>query len=122
VVHLGRRPTALQRTALQWLSPSCTREGCGHSARLQIDHDIDWAVTHTTRLDSLDLLCDHDHDLKTRFGWALEEGNGKPRLLPPEHPDHPGSPEQRHERATGPPNSGPDPPDDTERLFRVASG
>jgi hypothetical protein len=121
VVHLGRRPTALQRTALQWLSPTCTREGCGHSARLEIDHDIDWAVTHTTCLDALDPLCDHDHDLKTRSGWALEPGTGKRRLLPPDHPDHPGSPQQRHERATGPPESDPDPPGDANGLFDVES-
>ena len=29
VAHLGRRPTAAQQTALDWLFPSCAAEGCG---------------------------------------------------------------------------------------------
>ena len=89
VVHLGRRPTTLQRTALQWLAPTCTRAGCGRNLGLEIDHNTGWTVTYTTELHDLDPLCHHDHDLKTRYGWALERGTGTRRLLPPDHPDHP---------------------------------
>lgn len=41
VVHLGRRPTVYQGTALDWLTPTCTAEGCNASARLETDHRID---------------------------------------------------------------------------------
>ena len=38
VAHLGRRPNALQQTALQWLYPSCANESCSAQARLDYDH------------------------------------------------------------------------------------
>ena len=37
VAHLGRRPNALQQTALQWLYPSCANEACSAQARLDYD-------------------------------------------------------------------------------------
>jgi hypothetical protein len=89
VTHLGRRHTALQVTALQWRDPECTRLGCSNTVRLEYDHRDDWARTHVTRVDQSDRLCHHDHKLKTEKGWALEEGTGKRRLLPPDDPDHP---------------------------------
>ena len=36
-----------------------------------------------------DLLCDHDHHLKTYYGWALVEGTGKRAMVPPDDPRHP---------------------------------
>ena len=114
VVHLGRRPTALQRTALQWRAPVCTRQGCGRNLGLEVDHNTGWTVTHRTELDDLDPLCHHDHDLKTRFGWALEPGKGTRRLLPPDHPDHPAN------SSAGPPATGPPPrPDRIRRRQRA---
>jgi hypothetical protein len=89
VTHLGRRHTALQITAMQWRDPECTRLGCSHTVGLENDHRDDWADTHVTRVDQSDRLCRHDHKLKTEHGWMLEEGTGKRRLLPPDHPDHP---------------------------------
>jgi hypothetical protein len=89
VTHLGRRHTALQVTALQWRDPECSRLGCNQTVGLERDHRADWADTHVTRVDQSDQLCRHDHRLKTRQGWMLEEGVGKRRLLPPDHPDHP---------------------------------
>ena len=89
VAHLGRSPRAHQLTALQWLQPECTREGCHCVARLENDHRNDWAETHQTLTDGLDPLCGHDHDLKTYDGWALVEGKGKRPMVPPHHPDHP---------------------------------
>src|SRR6478752_1931816 len=87
VVHLGRKATALQRTALEWLSAGeCSIEGCTSPARLEIDHLADWAHTKVTRLGDLTGPCGHHHDLKThhhyRFGPLL--ASGKRQLLPPD--------------------------------------
>jgi hypothetical protein len=88
VAHLGRRPTAAQRSALQWLYPICAVEGCSSLAR-QIDHREDWADTHRTVFDSLDGYCCHHHDLKTYEGWALVQGTGKRPFVAPDDPRHP---------------------------------
>ena len=84
VVHLGRRPTSVQQTALEFTNPVCSRADCGRSARLEADHRLDWHHTRHTRLDELDLLCGADHDLKTHQGWRLEPGRGVRRLLAPD--------------------------------------
>jgi hypothetical protein len=89
VVHLGRRFTALQRTAQEWRDPECSVLGCHRSARLERDHRHDWADTHETRFESSDRCCAVHHRLKTVEGWMFEEGTGKRRFLPPSHPDHP---------------------------------
>jgi hypothetical protein len=89
VLHYGRAPTAKQQTALEWLYPTCAVEGCSQSARLQRDHRADWAKTHVTLVDLLDLLCAHHHRLKTTKGWGLVEGRGKRAFVPPEDARHP---------------------------------
>ncbi|MDQ6615092.1 MAG: HNH endonuclease [Actinomycetota bacterium] len=90
VAHLGRQPTAHQRSYLQWLYPTCAAEGCSAPAeRLQIDHRVDWSKTHITLIDWLDGLCRHDHDKKTRYGWSLIDGIGKRPFVPPTDPRHP---------------------------------
>jgi hypothetical protein len=89
VTHLGRTATIAQKAALWWQSPECDRLGCTRTQRLQIDHDIGWTNTHTTRVDDSNRLCDHDHDLKTYYGWALVEGTGKRPMVPPDDPRHP---------------------------------
>ena len=44
VAHLGRRPNAYQRSALDWLYPACAAQGCGTRAQfLQTDHRAEWA-------------------------------------------------------------------------------
>jgi hypothetical protein len=98
VAHLGRKPNAHQQTALEWLYPACTVIGCSAQARLQTDHRIDWADTHFTMLDFLDRLCEHDHILKTRYGWALVAGTGKRAFVPPSDPRHPRSQPQTDTR------------------------
>jgi len=93
VAHLGRRPTAHQQTALEWLYPTCAVEGCSSLTWLENDHRVDWAKSHTTVLDLLDRLCAHHHDLKSLDGWALVAGHGKRAFVPPDDPRHPrGSP------------------------------
>lgn len=92
VTHLGRGPTVAQKIALLWQQPQCTREGCPNRALIQVDHRIDWAETHHTRLCELDHLCWHCHALKTRHRWALVDGAGRRPMVPPDHPDHPRNP------------------------------
>jgi hypothetical protein len=103
VAHLGRRPNAHQRSALDWLYPSCAVEGCGvRSQYCQTDHRTEWATSHVTVFDLLDRLCKFHHDLKTYQGWGLVQGHGKRAFVHPEDPRHP-----RH----GPPGrDGPPPP------------
>jgi hypothetical protein len=93
VAHLGRRPSAHQRSALEWLYPACAARGCAAQAHLQTDHRLDWAESHFTVLDLLDVLCAHHHRLKTTEGWALVPGVGKRAFVAPSDPRHP-----RHER------------------------
>ena len=88
VAHLGRRPTAYQRSALEWLYPVCGAEGCSTRV-VQWDHRVDWAKTHVTVFDLLDGLCVHHHRLKTAEGWALVEGTGKRLFVSPDDPRHP---------------------------------
>jgi hypothetical protein len=76
VAHLGRRPSAHQQSALEWLYPSCAAADCQTRVHLEADHREDWAATHFTALDLLDLLCRHHHGLKTRENWALVDGVG----------------------------------------------
>lgn len=87
VTHFGRRPNALQMTALEARGMRCTRLGCDRTARLQSDHRVQWRITKHTRVDELDLLCVEDHRRKDVDGWRLEPGTGRRRLLPPDHPD-----------------------------------
>ncbi|MGH9264507.1 MAG: hypothetical protein ACRD1D_07425, partial [Acidimicrobiales bacterium] len=94
VAHLGRRPTAAQQSALEWLYPTCAVEGCSAVAWLENDHRVDWAASHLTVLDLLDRLCSHHHDRKTQDGWGLVEGRGTRPFVPPDDPRHP-----RHQRS-----------------------
>ena len=89
VFHLGRKPVAVQETALEWRSPDCTTEGCNRTVRLETDHRNDWADTKVTLLRWLERHCGRCHDKKTRLGWALVEGTGKRPLVPPDDPRHP---------------------------------
>jgi hypothetical protein len=89
VAHLGRQATACQRSALDWMHPTCAVAGCNASVRLEIDHRHDWADHKITLLSLLDRLCRHHHALKTRKGWALVAGAGKRAMVAPGDPRHP---------------------------------
>lgn len=80
VVHLGRRFTALQRTALEWQNPVCATPGCTNRLRLENDHVDDWAHTHTTRVQAGQRLCPTCHRRKTL---------GHPPSPPPPPPPSP---------------------------------
>jgi hypothetical protein len=111
VAHLGRRPNALQQTALQWLYPACANDSCSARARLDYEHRADWASTHVTVLDLLDRLCPHCHALKTRQNWSLVEGRGKRPLVPPDDPRHPRNAPRRPPPTSSHP-TGHDPPNE----------
>jgi hypothetical protein len=89
VYHHGRHPNAHQRSALDFLYPTCAAKGCPARAGLQYDHRQDWATTKITAFDLLDRLCPHHHAQKTRHNWALVDGRGKRPFVPPEDPRHP---------------------------------
>jgi hypothetical protein len=89
VAHLGRRPNAHQKTALEWLYPTCAVRGCNSLAYIEMDHRQDWSHTHVTIFELLDRYCGHHHDLKTRQNWALVEGRGKRPFVPPDDSRHP---------------------------------
>lgn len=82
VVHLGRQPTAHQRTALQWRDQTCVIAGCPNRL-CEIDHNEGWAITRDTRTGDLALLCPHHHGQKTA-GWHLTGTGTNRRLTPPD--------------------------------------
>lgn len=84
VVHLGRRFTSEQRTALQWRDPVCARKGCDNRLGLQYDHFEDWADTHTTRVEAGRRFCPPCHRLKT-LGWNVSDpdADGQCTFTPP---------------------------------------
>jgi hypothetical protein len=87
VVHLGRKPIELQRTALEWhTAGGCAIEGCVDTARIEIDHVAEWSTTNHTTLDKLAQVCGHHHDLKTYQGYRFGPlgANGKRPLIPPD--------------------------------------
>jgi hypothetical protein len=66
VVHLRRKATAIQRTALlERDGYRCGKRGCDQQHGLEIDHVKGWAITRTTTLDDLQLRCRWDHRQKT---------------------------------------------------------
>ena len=97
VAHLGRRPRAIQQTALEWLYPTCAAAGCTATSFLENDHRVTWAESRLTVFDLLDRLCPHHHDRKTLNGWALVEGRGKRTFVPPDDPRHPRHPARSHD-------------------------
>jgi hypothetical protein len=69
-----RFPTAALRRHVQILSRTCGGIGCRRSAsRSQFDHTRDYRYGGPTIRTNGDMLCNHDHDLKTKGGWKLEQ-------------------------------------------------
>jgi hypothetical protein len=90
VTSLTRGPTQAMHYARLWTSPFCAVEGC---TKTRIEHDHIWGAeykdTRHTRLDELDGVCHHHHDLHTRLRWALVRGTGKRPMVGPDDPRHP---------------------------------
>jgi hypothetical protein len=103
IAHLGRKPTAFQKSALEWLYPTCAVEGCNAQARLEMDHTVDWAKTRFTMLDFLKFLCHHHHRLKSNDNWALIDEGGRCLLVAPEDSRHPGHQRRSANQSHGPP-------------------
>jgi hypothetical protein len=86
VTHLGRAPTAHQRTALEARGTTCEVPGCARTTRLEIDHVDGWAITRRTHIDQLAWLCGgargHHHQ-KTHDGYRLTGPPGGRRWRPP---------------------------------------
>ena len=82
VAHLGRSPTATQRTALEARDRECQITGCHVTEHLEIDHVEDWCATHVTTLDSLVRLCKWHHAQKTYGGYTLTGSPGNWQLVP----------------------------------------
>jgi hypothetical protein len=95
VTHLGRRATALMRTALDWTNQGCSVLGCPSTHNLQIDHRVDWNEARHTRFDELDWLCTAHHRQKTHDGYRLEPGHGTRRFLSPDEQRAAGLPPPR---------------------------
>ncbi|MCU1462249.1 MAG: protein of unknown function endonuclease [Acidimicrobiales bacterium] len=91
VAHPGRRPSAVQQSALEWMYPACGGESCTVSHGLEFDHHTDWADTHHTMLSDGAMFCPFEHDKKTYQGWTVAPSPvpGKKRLIPPPGPDPP---------------------------------
>ena len=84
VAHLGRRPTAHQRSALVVRDPECVVPSCHVRVGLEIDHVEPWSATRVTKLDALARLCRFHHAQKTHEGYRLEGGPGHWRWLKPD--------------------------------------
>src|SRR5438874_889362 len=87
VAHLGRRPTAHQRSALEVRDPECVVPSCHVRVGLEIDHVEPWSATRVSRLDALARLCRFHHAQKTHEGYRLEGGPGHWRWLKPDGTD-----------------------------------
>ena len=87
VAHLGRHPTAHQRSALHVRDPECVVPACHVRVGLEIDHVEPWSATRITKLDALARLCRFHHAQKTHEGYRLEGGPGHWRWLKPDGTD-----------------------------------
>jgi hypothetical protein len=83
VIHLGRKVTAHQRSALEARGVQCEVPECSATHGLEIDHLTGWTNTHTTELDDLVWLCAHHHDQKTHRGARLTGPPGTRTWHPP---------------------------------------
>jgi hypothetical protein len=69
-----RRPQAAMRRYLEASRPTCVFPGCRMPARRSdIDHNRAWSSGGLTHPANLSPLCRHDHLLKHKAGWTLEQ-------------------------------------------------
>lgn len=103
VVHLGRHPTEMQKTALHVRDPRCVVPACERTDRLEGHHAPAFEKTQHTTLDELANLCDGHHDEVTYQGAILsgEPGNWQWQPPPP-HGPFDGPPDPNADPASGP--------------------
>jgi hypothetical protein len=87
VAHTGRTANAHQRTALRERTDTCEVPHCNVHDNLEIDHNNPWAITKTTRLDDLNVLCRYHHHQKTHNGYRLTGPPGNRQWHPPPNPN-----------------------------------
>jgi hypothetical protein len=85
VAHLGRGPSARQRTALEARHDRCCIDGCPDPP-LVVDHQHRFADGGARTLDNLGPLCGKHDRRKTHEGWVLVRHGRSRRLVPPSHP------------------------------------
>jgi hypothetical protein len=69
-----RRPTAHQKRAVQARNRTCVFPGCRMPAgESDLDHTHPWAEGGPTEITNLAPLCRHDHRVKHRTGWELQQ-------------------------------------------------
>lgn len=78
VKHLAHRPSALQKTALEWLFDGCADAGCDRRLGIEIDHVEPWSNDGETTIRNLDPKCRPDHAEKTKRDWAQGRIRGRP--------------------------------------------
>jgi hypothetical protein len=83
VVHFGRHPNRMQKTALRVRDPRCVVPGCESTRGLEADHCPEFEKTRHTTLDELAHLCEFHHDQKTHRGAVLSGGPGAWKWTPP---------------------------------------
>lgn len=113
VVHLGRHPTRMQKTALAVRDPACMVPRCGRTDRLEAHHTPAFEESHHTTLDELVRTCEGHHDQITHQGGILSGEPGNWSWQPPSpHGPFEGPPEGMD------PCAGPfdDPPSDVRGI------
>ncbi|MDZ7732243.1 MAG: hypothetical protein U5R31_03245 [Acidimicrobiia bacterium] len=100
VAHLGRQPTAYSAHRPRRPRPRVLCRGLQPHPGLEIDHEIDWAVSRRTKVSDLDLLCGPDRRRRPRAGVSTA-GWASAGSFHPDHPDHPGHPGKPTAHASG---------------------
>ena len=86
VVHLGRYPTEMQKTALQVRDPCCVIPGCEQTERLEAHHTPEFEKSRHTTLDELARTCSGaggHHDQLSYQGALLTGEPGNWQYQPP---------------------------------------
>ena len=89
VSHLGRHPNAYQRSALDFLHPTCAVEGCSSRDGLEYDHRLDFAKTHFTAFDFLDKFVQTPPPTENRPRVGARRRPRQTGLRPPQRPPPP---------------------------------
>jgi hypothetical protein len=86
VVHLKRRTTAHQRTALEFWGIRCDVKGCDSTDFVDVHHVFEFARSHRTRLDELRTPCKFHHRQEHQ-GRKPADDQIRPRGRPPVNED-----------------------------------